>query len=583
VWLTIYFTFGIGVARKKMQFLFNQNIDSSAFHPLEIANQGLELSKIGSVVTLIAPTIFLLVRLGAKSSKPSMARVKRKWGDGTFAAYSTLLPYIFLAAIKLQNPWKALTFVMSGDGRNHVQYVEAIRATSHTTLSIGNIGVPVLGNAIGALISAANGATGLLDVRDIWGLNSVYVFSAGILVATASILLTTYFGENKFFNYIILIIPMVLLSIFVSSSGVITFKILYDGFFSLYFGMSLLALVICFFFTVIDSRKWSIGLLLILTVWSLMASYTYLAPAGAMIAMVYLFFLWRGVPKSKLKLFGSFSIFAFILVLTMIFGGRFIEEFKYRAEMSGSVYPTDGVLLFTACLVGIVVVILGTGELKKLFSAVLLIVATTALLLVYGESLPANKGSSYSYYSSKLIIGITGALFILIPLIISLIFRSTSWKMMFKPKLGIKKFLVITAVSALPIALLHTMNTNLPVYVIRRGWINPDPGSIQQVINDWDSGPKLYFQYAQDDEKYDYPSAAADRMLNFWSPLFWDASGEYSQFHTWAYVGQTSSDPAILCDIIKSKQIVVVTRNKDMPNLVQNSCGPTETKFKIYK
>ena len=116
---------------------------------------------------------------------------------------------------------------------------------------------------------------------------------------------------------------------------------------------------------------------------------------------------------------------------------------------------------------------------------------------------------------------------------------------------------------------------------IQIGWVRPDARSIKAVMNQWKTGPRLYFQFAKNDALYEYPSASADRMLNFWSPVSWDASGEYSSFYNWVYMGQSSSDPAILCDIIKSKQITIVTRNPELPALVAASCGTTETKFEI--
>jgi hypothetical protein len=583
VWLTFYFTFGISFAREKMTFLFHEYIDVTAFHPLLLGNQGLEISRLGGLIAISMPSLLLLIRLVSTSNNKSKPINKRKWGDGSFAAFATLIPYLYIAAIKFQDPWRALAFVMSGDGRNHLQYVEQIRSTSHTTLGIKNIGVPVLGNAIGALVSAVNGASGLLDVRDIWGVHSVYVLCAGIFTGIASLFLTTYFKEKKLNHYLYLIVPIILLSIFTSSSGFIVFPILYDGFFSLYFGMAVLALAICFCFTVLNTLKWVNFFILVLVTWSLFASYSFLAPAGFTLAAFYAFLIWRKIPSLKLKIVLVIASTTATSITTFLLQEQFLNEFKSRAQMVGSVYPTDAVFLFAIFLLAVTVIAVTTGELRMLFVAVVLIIGITSLLLEFSESLPGNSAASYSYYSSKLIISTTGALFVLVPLLISLIFKTSLWTDLFMARNSLKKFLSIAAVSAVSLVVIHPLNTNLPIYVIRRGWVNPDPGSIQQVINDWDSGPKLYFQYAQDVEKYDYPSAAADRMLNFWSPLFWDASGEYSQFHTWAYVGQTSSDPAILCDIIKSKQIVVVTRNKDMPNLVENSCGPTETKFKIYK
>ena len=129
--------------------------------------------------------------------------------------------------------------------------------------------------------------------------------------------------------------------------------------------------------------------------------------------------------------------------------------------------------------------------------------------------------------------------------------------------------------------MIHPLNVHHPIVEIQRGWVNPDAKSIRTVIGHWKKGPMLYFQFAKNDDLYGYPSASADRILNFWSPLFWDASGEYSNFYTWAYLGQSSSDPAILCEIIKSKQITIVTRNPELPAQVAISCGPTETKFEI--
>jgi MFS family permease len=197
--------------------------------------------------------------------------------------------------------------------------------------------------------------------------------------------------------------------------------------------------------------------------------------------------------------------------------------------------------------------------------------------------MPANRGASYSYYSSKLIIGTVGSLLIIGPLLISFFFRTSSWKLISTTNNKSKCFIAVAAISALPIMLVHPLNRYNPIKEINRGWINPDANSIKTVINNWDSGPTLYFQFAKSDKLFEFPSSAADRMMNFWSPLFWATTGEYSQFFTWSYLGQTSSDPSILCGLIKSQPITIVTRNPELPALVASSCGPTITKFKIEK
>ena len=169
------------------------------------------------------------------------------------------------------------------------------------------------------------------------------------------------------------------------------------------------------------------------------------------------------------------------------------------------------------------------------------------------------------------------------PLLISFFFKTTVWKDISTGHSKTKQLISVAAISVLPIVMIHPLNGHHPIVEIHRGWVNPDAKSIETVINHWKSGPNLYFQFAKNDGLFEYPSFSADRMLNFWSPLSWDASGEYSKFYTWSSFGQASSDPAILCEIIKSQPITIVTRNPELPTLVANSCGPTATKFKIEK
>ena len=483
--------------------------------------------------------------------------------------------------MKLNNPWKALSFVMSGDGRNHLHFVESIRTTSHTTLSLKQVGVPVLGNALGALISAANGAHGYLDIRDVWGIQSVYVFSAGALTAIAAILLTTYFKGNRAASYLILIIPILLFSILVSNTGYIVFPILFDGFFSLYFGIAVLALVICFFFLTIDQKNWFISLIFIFAVWGVSTSYTYLAPASLLLATIYLYSIWRQITVKKLKMLSGGFVLVIAPISMFLLKQHFVAEFQLRGQMPGSVWPTNAVVLFMLFLIAVVLISSSDGILRMFFTSMGLIVVATGIMLVYIEFLPANRGVSYSYYSSKLIIGTVGSLLVIVPLLVSLYFKTETWQLLTNTKKRSRRLITVVSISALPLVMIHPLNVHHPMVEIQRGWVRPDARSIKAVMNQWKTGPRLYFQFAKNDALYEYPSASADRMLNFWSPVSWDASGEYSSFYNWVYMGQSSSDPAILCDIIKSKQITIVTRNPELPALVAASCGTTETKFEI--
>lgn len=583
IWLSIYFTFGISFARNYLSFLSRDYVYNPIFHPLKY-QQGSEFTRLGSLLILAAPSLFLFVKSIYKRGNLAKSGNKRKWSDGTFAAWATLLPYVYIAIIKLQDPWKALNFVMSGDSRNHFEFVESIRTTSRTSLSLRHVGVPVLGNAISALLSAANGAHGLLDVRDIWGLQSMYIFSAGILTAVAAVLLTTFFKGNRFVDYLVLIIPITLLSVFVSSTGYIVFPILYDGFFSLYFGFSILALVLCYFFLALEERNSSSVVILILATWCVATSYTYLAPASLIITIFFTYLVWGDIRIQKWKIYSGVCVAVLAPAAVFLLKRQFIAEFKYRGQMPGSVWPTDAKFVMVAFLVSLLLITVCEGIIRKFFTCITFVLAGTVALLIYSEFLPANRGPSYSYYSSKLIIGTVGALFVLVPLLISFVFKTTVWKATRTNKSIVKKFIAVASISALPLVMAHTLNTHNVVVDIHRGWLlNPDAKSIQTVIDTWSLGPRLYFQFAKSDDLYEYPSAAADRMLNFWSPLFWAASGEYESFYTWAYTGQSSSDPAILCDLIKSKPIVVVTRNIELPTIVDNVCGASETKYEIYK
>lgn len=581
IWLAVYFTFGIGFAREYLGILFQDHLKTTLFHPLKYSHQGPEFGRVGSLFILAAPSLFFCAKSMYLLRKKVNYPGKRIWGDGTFAAYATLIPYVYIAIIKLQNPWKALSFIMSGDGRNHFEFVEQIRTTSRTTLSLKAVGVPVLGNALGSLISAANGAHGYLDIRDIWGIQSVYIFSAGILTAIAAVFLTTYFKGNGFSSYALLVVPMLMFSILVTNTGYIAFPILFDGFLSLYFGIAVLALVICYFFLTIDQKNWSVALTIIFATWGVACAYTYLAPASLLLAIMFLYSTWHQITIKKWKILSGIFVLVVGPIALLMVGRHFVAEFELRGQMPGSVWPTNGVMLFIFFLVVVLLISTCVGALRKFFIGLGLIVATTAIMLVYIELLPANRGVSYSYYSSKLIIGTVGSLLVIVPLLVSLFFKTTAWQLLANSKNRSRRMLAVISISVLPLGMIHPLNVHHPIVEIQRGWVNPDAKSIRTVIGHWKKGPKLYFQFAKNDDLYGYPSASADRILNFWSPLFWDASGEYSNFYTWAYLGQSSSDPAILCEIIKSKQITIVTRNPELPAQVAISCGPTETKFEI--
>jgi hypothetical protein len=359
------------------------------------------------------------------------------------------------------------------------------------------------------------------------------------------------------------------------------FPILFDGFFSLYFGIAVLALVICFFFLTIDQKNWFISLIFIFAVWGVSTSYTYLAPASLLLATIYLYTIWRQITVKKLKLLSGGFVLVIAPISMFLLKQHFVAEFQLRGQMPGSVWPTNAVVLFMLFLIAVVLMSSSDGILRMFFTSMGLIVVATGIMLVYIEFLPANRGVSYSYYSSKLIIGTVGSLLVIVPLLVSLYFKTETWQLLTNTKKRSRRLITVVSISALPLVMIHPLNVHHPMVEIQRGWVRPDARSIKAVMNQWKTGPRLYFQFAKNDALYEYPSASADRMLNFWSPVSWDASGEYSSFYNWVYMGQSSSDPAILCDIIKSKQITIVTRNPELPALVAASCGTTETKFEI--
>ena len=587
-WLMFYLNFLVGRVYL-FPFLKWMSVASTSktFHPIpffQVVTMG--ISQLGALSVVAIPGIASCIALTSFESlrHKSLLQERRNRMSGLAIAGAGLMPIIAIAAMRKISNWATLSIIMSGDGRNHFMWIEEIRVTSSIPIGVTKMATPTLGHGIAALLSAGNGSVSVLQKGDLVGILSVYTISISLLsmvavgFAQAGINISTRTQPKK-------IITLSLISFgVVAISGPILQLCLQDGFMTLYFGIAVMSTILFAYYVASETPTYFWTLFLGLGCWVLIGSYSFLLPPAATLAAI---FLLRSIWNDKNRL-RKCCIGLGVLVIAGV-GLEIYEKvlplFKKSAILPGSVAPPSLKVLTLILVLGIVAIVVFEGINRWIAIGVFLSSFTTVLTVLLIEKIPGNEIGSYSYYSSKIIWGMTSALMVSliywIAKLIGVFLRKYIQDSTNRWRLTIGSFFSLLSVFSFLFLVESSASVSNPVRAISTGWISPDSTTVKEVISRWDEGPTLYFRFVDLAPRIPFPSIGQDRLANFWSPAFWGSIGSWGDEYNWLYDEFVADDVGVICPRLRSRDFIVVTRDHNLEYDVDFSCPATNTKFVV--
>ena len=586
-WIMFYLNYLLGQVWKHSltSWMSVENV-ATKFHVIPMfAEKNYGISQIGALFVLVCPGAFSLIYLvWARRLRPrQVTHDNGNYSKSDLLYFSSIGPLAVIAVLKVNNLWQTLSLVMSGDGRNHFLWIEEIRNTSRIAIGITKITSPVLSHGICAVLSAGNGSVGVLQSEDIAAMLSMYLISMILIFMTiAGFVLCARKQSSKnsknLSNYLI-----------ATSLGLVAFSstilmvCLQDGFMSLYFGVSVLGCTFFIYLLASNSVSYFWVITLGLANWVLIGAYSFLLlPGLCLTAIVFL----RTVisEKSRIHLLGLLivSILVFYTILQIV-DTSLVERIKYVGALPGAVAKTDLRLIFLVIFCSACVALWEKTYEKWFAFGISLGAITTAISVFLIESFPGNEGPGFSYYSSKIIWGCSGAFIILLTFWVGKILEHSFREGQFesnRKRVGCTAFSILLVFTFLLLTE-STSNLQNPIVAVKRGWISPDGDSVKGVVDRWGEGPTLYFRYVDLGARRSFPDAGQDRIANFWSPAFWGSEGPWGDEYNWTYNDFISSEVGVICPRLKTRNFTVVTRENNLESDVRFFCPGTNTKFVV--
>ena len=531
-----------------------------------------EVSQTGALFLLAFPGFLTistaLVKRQLRTTELILIRIK-----GVTGLLVILVPY---AILKMLAPWYAVAPFTSGDGRNNLLLTLSFRFAALKPLTFIDIGI--LPNALASLISAGNGAVGNTDVADIWAIAFVYLLAIGII--TFSFFLAIGLSDiptksRKYLNTLLVLGGL----LFALNPALLSFC-LNDGFFSLYFAT---ALLVAGSTMILDLSSKHFTILIFITVLlALSFSYSLLVPAWLAVAAP---ILWerrplKSIGNSPMKVLWPCLVVLLGMILNF-FGGDIWTRYLRSVTLRGAFIPMSPKLLAFLIIAQISVSLLSAGQRSLQWKAVAYMGMAT--LVQYSVIEIANSTfllNENSYYGTKIVVSTTAVSVMLTCLLTT--------KELVQQKSSIKSSavgLVLTALLLISGAFFLSAQTRLDSAIppILNGWGYPDADELQEVVSHWNGPPFLFLEYSNSPDRANgtwrqETQQANDRLLNFWSPVFWSASSE-SKVDTshWIYDSWNPGDLKSMCTLIKNSIDLIVTRSHTLEDRLQSDCGFTPT------
>lgn len=549
-------------------FLFNGSVhgDFKIADSTSVSDYRREISQVGALFALTSPGLLIttISKIWKSRTGPHITRKRIPRIRGVFVVF---IPF---AILKFFSPWYALAAFTSGDGRNNLLLTMASRLSTLEPLTFVDVGI--LPNSLAGIISAGNGAQGLTDIRDVWAMAFVYIFSIFIIVSTFASAIVSSNTPQRWKKYFYSSSLMGGL-LFATNPTLLSFC-LNDGFFSLYFACAIFFMGAVFVFTC-DSRFSSVVCIAAVSI-ALALSYVLMVPAWlALIGSM----LWRNSTRTfddrSTRLTLAVACIS-IAGLLYFLGEEIWNTYLQSVVLSGAVIPVGPLFLVTLVTIQLTVALLTNSSNSFLWGSIAFM--GMASLVQYVVIEVANSQlflDDDSYYGTKIIVATTVVSAMLSCVLIT---RCIAEHMNLLKRTFVSLVLITMILATSSELLSRQIRINSAIPSIIKGWGYPDARELQVVVSRWD-GPRFLFleysnslMYAEGTWRAE-TQQANDRLLNFWSPIFWNTSSESSvETYNWIYGNWNPADLRSMCLQMKSSIDVVITRSSTLESRLLNEC-----------
>lgn len=549
------------------EILFREHIQTSfkMSDSLSVSHNSRQLSQLGSLLFIGLPG---LVVLFAKRH-PSFSNSFNEKVRANFVLSPPFLLVLSYSILKFLKPWNLLAPIMSGDGRNNFLLTMAARSSALKPLTFIDVGI--LPNSMASFLSAANGSSGIFDVRDLWAMSFVWMISTLLIAIALSQVIESALGLKELGKLSLLAISLVTV-LFATNPAILSFC-LNDGFFSLYCSVALLSGGIAIAF-VRQSRIEIVGLMIAVSI-GLTFSYILLLPAFAAFVVPFVYkiikdngnnFRWR-----QLQVCISIGV----LVGLGVIGDHVWKTYLSSVTLSGAFIPMAPTML--TCLVTLQFVIskFVKKELIRYWQGLSLL--GFASLIQYSVIEIANSSffdANNSYYGTKVVVATT---FISVSFSVPLLFSSILAAKQLMKRLALGALISVMVLSHLGLSSQTRLPSPIPM--ILKGWGYPDSREAEIAVGYWSTRNVMFVEFSE------YPSNADgtwraetqdanDRILNFWSPAFWNVDGKSNvALYNWIYSNWDPNNLSSLCPLFLSDIDVVVTRSISLEDRLRSACA----------
>lgn len=533
-----------------------------------MSKTGRYVSVYGSTFSLLLPSLVVLPIMYRE--RKSYFSTNNVWSS-KFLAIS--IPFGCFAVIKALNAWNAVAPFMSGDGRNNFLLTYAARSSALKPSTFIDVGI--LPNAVAGMISASNGASGVKQVADVWSIAFVYVLAGGF-IGTA---IVAFIREriNEACRLKQMSIVFVLGSTLIAVNPIALSFCLNDGFLSLYFSLAIASSLIVICQSKLINRWTLIGAVTGLL--ALMMCYVILVPS--LMAGIFVFYGSRLRNRRSTEIIKNYIVLTSVLFLLAfsIVGKSLWRPYINKALLPGAVTPMEPKILIICVIILFVTAIYSKQAIR--WSALGIATIGTGSLIQYSVIEIASGqflSDSDSYYGTKII---TATTFIVVTFTIAIsivifICKSKVYKISNPIKVSILTMLIFF-IGSESMAYSYKLPSALPR--ISKGWGYPSGEEISVAVDRWNGPPFLFLEYSKSLETSAgtwraETQSANDRLLNFWSPIFWNIDQNSSkELYQWIYGQWNPADLKTMCPVLDSRIKVIITRSITLENRLKENCA----------
>jgi hypothetical protein len=485
----------------------------------------------------------------------------------TVSRYVALIPLGAIASLQYVNPIRAITFTMSGDGRNVFLYVLRSRLNFSFPTFSGLLQGGKLGETLATGITVSNRTQGFPRLADQYAVRSVYLLMMCIIVCSVAALITAHSREARGSRVVVRDLSVLLIVIFVVVSPYPFAEILRSGFISLFVGIGFLVATIAF----VASEKMIRRDVAVLAVICAVATYmSYQVVALLVIPIVFCLtysLLWNSIKHKATR----FALMAVTLLFTFNITSKMTsvaDQFSRRVNDGGAIRPTSMVGIVSVFLLAVAFTGVARGRTRYTLLCISAVMGSSLVTLHLIDWARNDTDNRYGYYGQKLMYTANFIAWILVIAMFGLFLSYLGEKLdtrssvdsQGKKYFWFRNLATASFVVMLTLPVVFLSNAESPALSIYNGWDSPSEEIVARTLDNWNSGNEKYV-FAL------YGTDSNDRMGNFWSPYFWEPNR-----WEWTYSGY-SVEARSLCSVIGGNELTLITDSGDLMRQMRGMCS----------